>query len=110
MHIGKKSSCIAIDAQLVQPRCRMIMKEGNVPEARLAVTCSGEDLSSERDFSAACIRETISGIACNKFTTHLTDVRVLPPRLAGQGLGGSSKRRKDMRPDNQAGCDTPEAL
>jgi hypothetical protein len=88
----------------------IITKEGNVPEARLAVTCSGEDLSRDRDFSAACMRETISYITCNIYTTHLADFWVLPPRLAGQGLGGSSKRRKDKGPHCQGGYDTPEAL
>jgi len=131
-HNRKRSSCIAINGQLVRPRCLSEpkgkqnamrthprnslvhtldnRKEGNVPEARLAVTRSGEDLSKEIDFSAACMRVTISGIKWKIYTTHLANFWVLPPRLAGQGLGGSSKRRKDKGPRCQGGCDTPEAL
>jgi hypothetical protein len=62
-------------------------REGNVPEARLAVTCSGEDLSKERDFSAAYMEQSAEYTE-RLYTTHLADIWVLPPRLASQGLGG----------------------
>lgn len=91
------SSGVKIEAQ---PTCDAMQRvlgtnteDGNVPETRLAVTCSGEDRSRERDFSAAYTTATYQRRTQSAHTlrTSRTSGYFLLVSVA-KDLGGSSKR------------------
>jgi hypothetical protein len=85
--IGVQAICSYDPGQPVSnnPPGRVGQKERNTPETKLVVT-PREDFERAMDFSAVCMIGIIRADKSESmvYATHLADLWVIPPRLAGQ--------------------------
>jgi hypothetical protein len=85
----------------------LVCQQKNVPEAKLTVTRFGEDLSRERDFSAAYVGD-------RDICVLLDSDALSPSRTSGNFLVSLERVQAHVRgcgpEEREKGCNTPEVL